>query len=122
MTAPDQKYLEIQMKFLGKPTYPKQGEVADWIAGADFTSSKLMAETFSFDIRELGLDFAVPFFVIQGKADHVVSFEAAKEYLNTVHAPRKAFVAIDGGHYAGFTNPREFVQALQESVRPRAPS
>ncbi len=45
---------------------------------------------------------------------------AAKAYVAAIHAPRKAFIPIDGGHFACFTDPVAFVGALQKYVDPRA--
>jgi proline iminopeptidase len=98
----------------------RPGDAADWLAGAAFTFPKLAPVEYAFDARELGLDIPVPFFVIQGRDDHIVSFAAAQDYLADVRAPRKAFIAIEGGHWACFTNARAFVAALRQHVRPLA--
>jgi pimeloyl-ACP methyl ester carboxylesterase len=74
----------------------------------------------SYDARKLDLNIAVPFFVVQGRDDHVVSFEAAKSFVAEIHAPKKAFIPIAGGHFACFTNPGAFVGALHRHVRPLA--
>jgi len=120
MSPSDREYLKIQGTFVGSPPYPTQGEVADWIAGSNFTGPKLWPLTSSFDARKLGLNIPLPIFVIQGRDDHVVSFEAARAYMKEVRAPRKAFIPIAGGHYACFTNAAEFVGALRRYVRPFA--
>jgi hypothetical protein len=41
-----------------------------------------------------------------------------KRSADIVQAPKKAFVPMDGGHYAGFTNPGAFVGALNKYGRP----
>jgi pimeloyl-ACP methyl ester carboxylesterase len=120
MAPSDLEYLKIQGEFIGPPPPPAQGDVADWTAGLQFTFAKLLPAVFSFDARKLGLDLAVPFFVIQGRDDHVTSFEAAQAYVAEVRAPRKEFVPIAGGHFACFTNPTEFVGALRRFARPLA--
>ena len=56
--------------------------------------------------------------MIQGRDDHVVSFEAARAWVGELKAPAKAFVPIDGGHFACFTNPEGFVGALRAHVLP----
>jgi hypothetical protein len=53
-----------------------------------------------FDVRRVGVAFEVPFFVIQGRDAHVTAFSAAEAYVVEIHARRKAFTPIDGGHYA----------------------
>jgi hypothetical protein len=37
--------------------------------------------------------------------------------MGEIRAPRKALVAIDGGHFACFTNPGAFVTALKQNAR-----
>jgi|HubBroStandDraft_1064217.scaffolds.fasta_scaffold19623_3 pimeloyl-ACP methyl ester carboxylesterase len=116
MSPSDIAYLDIQKQFIGPPPYPTSGDVADWIAGGAFTASKLGPTLLAFDARALGLDMPIPFFVIQGRDDHVAPVEAARAYVHDVRAPAKAFVLIDGGHFALFTNPDGFVAALRRCV------
>lgn len=120
MSPSDRAYLEGQRAFLGAPPFPKSGEVADWIAGSDFTGPRLWPVVAGFDVRRLGLDMPVPFFVIQGRDDHVTPFSLAQAYVAEVRAPRKAFIPIDGGHFACFTHADQFVAALGTHVRPLA--
>jgi proline iminopeptidase len=120
MAPSDLEYLKTQGEFIGPPPPPAHGDVADWTAGLAFTFARLLPAVFSFDARKLGLDIAVPFFVIQGRDDHVTSFDVAQAYVAEIRAPRKAFIPIAGGHFACFTNPTEFVGALRQSVRPLA--
>ncbi len=117
MSPSDLEYLKLQSQMLGKLSKADQ---TSWAAGGAFTLSKLSPLIFSFDIRKLGFDIPVPFFVVQGRDDHVVSFDAARAYVAEVRAPRKAFIPIAGGHYACFTDPTAFVEALRRYVRPLA--
>jgi len=118
MSPSDIEYLKIQSAFLGQPPYPTTGDVADWVAGGSFTMPKLGPAIFSFNARTLGLDMPLPFFVIQGRDDHTVSFEDAKAYVKDIRAPKKAFIPIAGGHFACFTNPQEFIAALVKHAVP----
>jgi pimeloyl-ACP methyl ester carboxylesterase len=79
-----------------------------------------MTAVFALDITTLGYDFAVPMFVIQGRDDHVTSFDAAQAWVGRLNAPAKAFTPIDGGHFACFTNPDGFVGALRQDALPLA--
>ncbi len=119
MSPSDFEYLKIQADFMG-PTPPTKGDAADWGSGGAFTIPKLLPFLTTFDIRALGDTFALPVVVIQGLQDHAVSFDAAKAWIDQVKAPAKAFVAIDGGHFACFTNPEGFVAALRQTVLPLA--
>ncbi|HEX3466049.1 MAG TPA: alpha/beta hydrolase [Candidatus Elarobacter sp.] len=118
MSASDKQYLQIQREFMGAPPFPTKGDVADWIAGGDFTGPKLWPTIVNFDARKQFPEIPVPFFVIEGRDDHVGSFEAAKDYVEQVRAPKKAFIPIDGGHFACFTDPAEFLAAVRTSVMP----
>ncbi len=90
---------------------------AEFRDGGVFSGSKIAPAIFAADLRKLG-DMPIPFFVFQGRDDHITPFEMAKAYMDEVRAPKKAFVAIDGGHYACFTNADQFVAALRTHVRP----
>jgi fermentation-respiration switch protein FrsA (DUF1100 family) len=60
-------------------------------------------------LRAIGIEMPVPFFVIQGRDDHVTPPEPVATYVDDVKAPAKAFALIDGGHYACFTRARRLV-------------
>jgi pimeloyl-ACP methyl ester carboxylesterase len=116
----DNVYANMVHQFMGTNPRAAKGAVADWIAGAAFSGSKLEKTITALDLTTLGLDMVIPFFVVQGREDHIVGFEPAKSYAERIRAPTKAFAPIDGGHYACFTNPNAFVCFLRERVRPLA--
>jgi pimeloyl-ACP methyl ester carboxylesterase len=119
MGPSDQAYLkDVQGAFIGSAPPPPGSDVAAWTAGGAFSIPRLLPDIFGLDITRLGYDFALPMVVIQGRDDHVTSFEAARDWLEQVRAPAKAFVPIDGGHFACFTNPDGFVGALRQHVLP----
>jgi pimeloyl-ACP methyl ester carboxylesterase len=120
LSPSDLAYVKIMGTFIGFPSTPAPGDAADWVAGGQFTSVRLSPVETSLDARMLGLDIAVPFFVIQGREDHIAPFAVAEAYVAEVRAPQKVFIPIAGGHYACFTNPTEFVEALRRHVRPLA--
>jgi pimeloyl-ACP methyl ester carboxylesterase len=91
MSPSDNEYLKTQSAFVGMPPFPTIGDVADWVAGGSFTMSKLTPVVFSFDARSLGLDIPLPFSVIQGRDDYIVSFDDARDYVEDIRAPVKAF-------------------------------
>lgn len=63
-----------------------------------------------------GLDLKVPYFVIQGRNDPRCPPEAARAFVDQVHAPAKNFTAIDGGHFACLSNPTGFLNALDSDI------
>jgi len=73
------------------------------------------------DLRALGPDFAIPFFVFQGAEDDVAATPLARAYVDSISAPQKEFVAIpNAGHTAMYTKSDEFLRLLVERVRPLA--
>lgn len=116
----DLEHVKAFTAFIGAPPFPTHGEVADWLAGGRFTGEKVAPIEYTLDARKLGLDFPIPFFVIQGRDDHIAPFEVARDYVAEVRAPKKAFIPIAGGHWACFTNASAFVAALRQYVRPLA--
>lgn len=120
MAPSDLEYIKLYSAFIGPPPLPTHGAAADWIAGGRFTGEKLAPIEYSLDARKLGLDCSIPFFVIQGRDDHIAPFAVAQAYVAEVRAPKKAFIPIAGGHWACFTNATAFVAALRQHVRPLA--
>jgi pimeloyl-ACP methyl ester carboxylesterase len=120
----DQKFLAREDSFIGAKPWPKTGPVADWIAGYSFTSDTLVPKLIAGpDVAELaGHQFAVPIVVVQGKEDYICPTEVARQYVAKIHAPAKAFVEIDGGHFACLTNPEAFLRALRRYVLPHVNS
>jgi pimeloyl-ACP methyl ester carboxylesterase len=121
ISAPDQLYVKMVTDFKGPKPYPAIGDVADWINGVGFTSSGDVARTMiSMDLHTLGLDVPIPFFIVQGREDHIAGIEPGRAYVEGLRAPAKAFMPIDGGHYACFTNADAFIATLRRNVRPLA--
>jgi pimeloyl-ACP methyl ester carboxylesterase len=120
MGPSDLEYLGIEGKFIGAGPPPARGDVADWVAGFAFSQARALPAVAAFDARQVGVAFEVPFFVIQGRDDHVTAFAAAEAYVAEIRAPRKAFVPIDGGHFACFMDSKEFVDTLGKLVLPSA--
>jgi pimeloyl-ACP methyl ester carboxylesterase len=118
MSSPDLPIANTIGDFINDKSNPANGEVADYVAGNKFSAAKLSAVLDTEDLRTLGLDMPVPFFVVQGREDHIVGFDAARLYVEDVRAPAKAFVPIDGGHYACFTNADQFLAAMRKYVQP----
>jgi len=119
LSPPDQPYMNRLSEFMGSPEHPKPA-AATWLAGYLFEAGKISQETQSFDAMTSALDLKVPYILIQGREDRITPFPVAEEYFDKVKSNGKAFVPIDGGHYACFTNPAAFVGALNKRVRPLA--
>src|SRR5579871_1335397 len=68
--------------------------------------------------KDVGLDFAIPIFFIQGDQDFTTPTQLAKQYLASIKAPRKELVPIKGRHFAMFMNSGQFLEELVKHVRP----
>lgn len=95
-------------------------DVNDWIDGQGVSGQRLVPVTSSLDSQRLGGTFAVPVFVIQGAEDFTTPTSLARTFVRSIHAPRKAFVPIAGGHFAVFMHSREFLRQLIARVLPLA--
>jgi pimeloyl-ACP methyl ester carboxylesterase len=96
-------------------------DLKDILSGMTSSSELLFKELAGFDARNIGTDFAIPFFIFQGDSDIVTPTEEARRYFDMVRAPHKAFIPIkNSGHMAAFTRPGQFLDELLRHVRPLA--
>jgi len=92
-------------------------DMNDWIDGQALSADRLVPQSSSLFATALTGRFAVPVFVIQGSEDFTTPTSLAKEFLDGVEAPAKAFVTIKGGHFAVFMNSSEFLKELSAVLR-----
>lgn len=93
----------------------------DSFEGQGVSAERLVPQTTSLTPNDLGLEFAIPVFIIQGAEDFTTSTALARGYLDAITAPRKAFVPIvGGGHFAVFMKSDQFLKELVTRVRPLA--
>ena len=86
--------------------------------GMVLSADKLVPQTQNLGPKELGLEFSVPIFFIQGELDFTSATSLAREYMAALHAPRKEFIAIpDGGHFAVFIRSNEFLENLSKVIQ-----
>jgi pimeloyl-ACP methyl ester carboxylesterase len=105
---------------LSAPGYTLK-DVNDWIDGQGLSGQYLVPQINALEAKALGGDFAIPVFVIQGAEDFTTPTSLARDFVNSIRAPRKTFVAIEGaGHFAVFVKPDVFLRELVARVRPLA--
>jgi pimeloyl-ACP methyl ester carboxylesterase len=115
----DQTFLNRETAFLGPKPWPTQGPVADWTAGYTFTSEVLVPKILDKDVVDIvGFAIPLPLVVVQGSDDHITPTDVARDYVDKVLAPAKAFVEIRGGHFAFYTNQNGVLLALKQHVLP----
>ena len=115
----DQRFLAREDAFVGPKPQPSTGEIADWIGGYTFTSDVLVPRIIGREVIDLvGFEVPLPIIVVQGRDDHITPTDVARDYVEKIKAPAKAFVEIRGGHFAVYTNQQEFLAALLQQVLP----
>jgi pimeloyl-ACP methyl ester carboxylesterase len=105
---------------LAAPGYTLR-DVNDWFDGQKLSAERLWPEISALEAKTLGGEFAVPVFVIQGAEDFTTPTSLARTFVDSIRAPRKAFVPIEGGgHFAVFMKPDAFLKELVDRVLPLA--
>jgi pimeloyl-ACP methyl ester carboxylesterase len=94
-------------------------DINDWLDGQGLSAERLVPQTSALESKALGGDFALPVFVIQGAEDFTTPTSLADAFVNSIHAPRKAFVPLEGGgHFAVFMKSDAFLNELVSRVLP----
>lgn len=105
---------------LSAPGYTLR-DVNEWIDGQVLSAERLVPQTRALGSKELGGDFALPVFVIQGAEDFTTPTSLAETFVNSIRAPQKAFVSIEGGgHFVVFMKSDAFLKELVSRVLPLA--
>jgi pimeloyl-ACP methyl ester carboxylesterase len=103
---------------LAAPGYTVR-DINDWIDGQGLSAGRLVPETSALKTTDLGGEFALPVFVIQGAEDFTTPTSLAESFVSSIRAPSKEFVVIEGGgHFAVFMKADTFLQELASRVLP----
>jgi pimeloyl-ACP methyl ester carboxylesterase len=94
-------------------------DLNDWSAGQVLSANHLVPETSALPRTKLSGEYRLPVFVIQGANDYTTPTALARELVDSIRAPAKEFVTIEGGHFAVFVNDG-FLDALAARVLPLA--
>ncbi len=95
------------------------GDINDWFEGQGLSAEQLVPKTSVLEPKVLGGEFALPVFVIQGAEDFTTPTSLARSFIDSIRAPHKAFVAVEGGgHFAVFMKPDAFLSELVARVVP----
>lgn len=95
-------------------------DVNDWLEGMSVSAERLVPEASRLPAAELRGPFEVPFFVIQGADDYTTPTSLVRRYVESIRAPQKELVTLDGGHFTVFMQPDAFLAELISKVRPVA--
>jgi pimeloyl-ACP methyl ester carboxylesterase len=110
---------------IGRTLVAPGGSVQDVNNDADgmvLSADQLVPQTQTYGRKDLGLEFSIPIFFIQGAEDFTTATSVARDYLDSLQAPHKAFVAIPtGGHFAVFIHSNEFLSSLLTLIGSSSP-
>jgi pimeloyl-ACP methyl ester carboxylesterase len=105
---------------LNAPGY-RPRDISDWFDGQVLSAQRLVPQTSATSVlsaKALGGDFAVPVFVLQGAEDFTTPTSLARTFVQSIRAPRKAFVTIpESGHFAVFMKRDAFLHELVARLR-----
>lgn len=69
--------------------------------------------TVDADVRDFGLEYEVPVGFISGSEDWITPVKYTEDYYNSISAPKKDFVLLDGlGHAPNYDSPVDFCHEL----------
>jgi proline iminopeptidase len=87
-------------------------------SGRHFIGAALDGPVFRVDLPTTAPAFEVPVVFIQGDEDEITPARLARGYFDRLTAPRKNYVAIEGGHMLPIDQTDAFLAALDKHVRP----
>ena len=81
------------------PGYDTPAYEADYTAGEDYSFFAFVGPANNgmgpgIDLRALGLDFAMPVYMLQGEEDLVTPTQVSRAYFDELSAPQKTFVSL----------------------------
>lgn len=117
-------YATIAKKMAAAPPNPryKGPELSSADATAAFVTTQhaIYPELVSFEARDLGMTYSIPIFVFQGEDDINTPTVLAREFVQQIEAPAKAFVTIPGAGHVTTAFPAELLELLRAYVLPTA--
>jgi proline iminopeptidase len=94
-------------------------EVEAFMRGVRWGGEQLTANAAALDLRDIGTTFNVPIIIMQGRYDLHTPYESAKQYFDSIHAPRKRFITFErSAHYPMFEESGRFLVTLVYEVLP----
>lgn len=94
---------------------------ADWFRGQLFSIDMLLPGLSKVNLADLGYEYRVPIFMLEGRHDPYTPSSVAKEFFDKVNAPDKQFVWFEkSGHFPFAEEPSEFTAVLTQKVLPLA--
>ncbi|MDR1277595.1 MAG: alpha/beta hydrolase [Treponema sp.] len=90
-------------------------EKINWFLGADFSMIYLFPVLLKDNFFESSVKFEIPFYIIHGVYDYMVSYTLAKEYLDVLEAPKREFFSFDNSaHSPNLEEPEKAIQIFRK--------
>ena len=97
-------------------------EKINWFLGADFSMIHLYPEVLKDDLFTSSVKFEVPFYIVQGNYDYMVSQVLAEEYLEIIDAPKKEFFSFaNSAHSPNMEEPEKFIEVFRKIASENPP-
>jgi proline iminopeptidase len=93
----------------------------DWIRGQLFSVDMLLPGLSKLNLADMGYDYRVPVFFLEGRHDPYTPSSIAKEFFDKINDPDKQFEWFENsGHFPFSEEPQKFTDALVQKVLPLA--
>jgi pimeloyl-ACP methyl ester carboxylesterase len=77
----------------------------------------LMRTVIATDLSKTVSEFKVPVYILQGQNDYLTNYSVAKEYFDSLKAPKKIFVTFEkSAHFPAFEEPKKFNDIMINQV------
>lgn len=95
------------------------GDKWNYLQGTLFSLQTMFRQVIDDNLFESSRRFEVPVYVLQGKYDYQVSYELAKQYVETIEAPKKGFFTFEeSAHSPNIEEPERFVETVCSLIQP----
>lgn len=90
-------------------------EKINWFLGADFSMVYLFPAVLGDNLFISSTKFEVPFYIVQGDHDYMVSQALAEKYLDVIDAPAKEYFAFsNSAHSPNMEEPEKFIEIIRK--------
>jgi proline iminopeptidase len=115
----DESWMSPQAIFVA-PEYSLLNNL-DWIRGQFFSIDMILPELAKIKLADLGYDYRVPVFFLEGRHDPYTPASVAREFFDKMNDPDKEFVWFENsGHFPFSEEPQKFTDVLVQKVLPLA--
>lgn len=92
----------------------------NYTRGTMFSLNTMFSKVIEDNLFESSTRFEIPIYIIQGKYDYQVSYQLAKEYLDSITAPQKEFFTFEeSAHSPLLEEPEQFVEVIKKIAEKR---